>query len=44
MFHLISVMLNETIDYLNLKENVVYIDCTLVGAGHVLYLLNQSID
>lgn len=41
MFHHISVMLNETIDYLNVKEDGVYIDCTLGGAGHALYLLNQ---
>ena len=44
MFHHISVMLNETIDYLNIKENGVYIDCTLGGAGHALYLLNQLSD
>lgn len=44
MFHHISVMLNETIDYLNVKENGVYIDCTLGGAGHALYLLNQLND
>ncbi|UMT81867.1 16S rRNA (cytosine(1402)-N(4))-methyltransferase RsmH [Staphylococcus roterodami] len=37
-------MLNETIDYLNVKENNVYIDCTLGGAGHALYLLNQLND
>ncbi|RRJ50983.1 16S rRNA (cytosine(1402)-N(4))-methyltransferase, partial [Pseudomonas aeruginosa] len=28
MFHHISVMLNETIDYLNIKEDGVYVDCT----------------
>ncbi|MBO1198578.1 16S rRNA (cytosine(1402)-N(4))-methyltransferase RsmH [Staphylococcus simiae] len=44
MFHHISVMLNETIDYLNVKEDGVYIDCTLGGAGHALYLLNQLSD
>ncbi|CDR24165.1 16S rRNA (cytosine(1402)-N(4))-methyltransferase RsmH [Staphylococcus schweitzeri] len=44
MFHHISVMLNETIDYLNVKEDGVYIDCTLGGAGHALYLLNQLND
>ncbi len=41
MFHHVSVMLNETIDYLNIKEDGVYVDCTLGGAGHALYLLNQ---
>ena len=44
MFHHISVMLNETIDYLNIKEDGVYVDCTLGGAGHALYLLNQLSD
>ena len=39
-----SVMLNETIDYLNIKEDGVYVDCTLGGAGHALYLLNQLND
>ncbi|MCM3068701.1 16S rRNA (cytosine(1402)-N(4))-methyltransferase RsmH [Staphylococcus warneri] len=37
-------MLNETIDYLNIKEDGVYVDCTLGGAGHALYLLNQLSD
>jgi 16S rRNA (cytosine1402-N4)-methyltransferase len=37
-------MLNETIDYLNIKEDGVYVDCTLGGAGHALYLLNQLND
>ena len=36
-------MLNETIDYLNIKEDGVYVDCTLGGAGHALYL-NQLND
>ncbi|MCC2092323.1 16S rRNA (cytosine(1402)-N(4))-methyltransferase RsmH [Staphylococcus epidermidis] len=44
MFHHVSVMLNETIDYLNIKEYGVYVDCTLGGAGHALYLLNQLND
>lgn len=44
MFHPVSVMLNETIDYLNIKEDGVYVDCTLGGAGHALYLLNQLND
>ena len=37
-------MLNETIDYLNIKPDGVYVDCTLGGAGHALYLLNQLND
>ncbi|MDS3922332.1 16S rRNA (cytosine(1402)-N(4))-methyltransferase RsmH [Staphylococcus epidermidis] len=44
MFRHVSVMLNETIDYLNIKEDGVYVDCTLGGAGHALYLLNQLND
>lgn len=44
MFHHVSVMLNENIDYLNIKEDGVYVDCTLGGAGHALYLLNQLND
>ncbi|WP_341353489.1 16S rRNA (cytosine(1402)-N(4))-methyltransferase RsmH [Staphylococcus haemolyticus] len=44
MFHHISVMLNETIDYLDIKEDGIYVDCTLGGAGHALYLLNQLND
>ena len=37
-------MLKETIDYLNIKEDGVYVDCTLGGAWHALYLLNQLND
>lgn len=29
-----SVMLQECIDMLNIKENGIYVDCTLGGAGH----------
>ena len=41
VFHHVSVMLKETIDELNVKKDGVYVDCTLGGAGHALYLLNQ---
>ncbi|PTJ27390.1 16S rRNA (cytosine(1402)-N(4))-methyltransferase [Staphylococcus simulans] len=44
MFHHVSVMLKETIDELNIKEDGVYVDCTLGGAGHALYLLSQLND
>lgn len=37
-------MLKETIDYLNIKKDGVYVDCTLGGAGHAQYLLNQLSD
>lgn len=44
MFHHISVLLKETIDQLNIKENGIYVDCTLGGAGHSQYLLSQLSD
>lgn len=44
VFHHISVLLKETVDQLNIKENGVYVDCTLGGAGHSAYLLNQLSD
>ena len=34
----------ETIDELDIKEDGIYVDCTLGGAGHALYLLNQLND
>ena len=34
MFHHVSVLLKETIDGLNIKEDGVYVDCTMGGAGH----------
>lgn len=37
-------MLKETIDELNIEEDGIYVDCTLGGAGHALYLLNQLGD
>jgi 16S rRNA (cytosine1402-N4)-methyltransferase len=33
-FKHISVLLNEVIEGLNIKENGIYVDCTLGGAGH----------
>ncbi|KIX91001.1 16S rRNA methyltransferase [Staphylococcus microti] len=44
MFHHISVLLRETVDQLNIKEDGVYVDCTLGGAGHAQYLLSQLSD
>ncbi|MCO4327016.1 16S rRNA (cytosine(1402)-N(4))-methyltransferase [Staphylococcus agnetis] len=44
MFHHISVLLKETVDQLNIKEDGVYVDCTLGGAGHSAYLLSQLSD
>ena len=34
MFQHISVLLNETIEGLNIKEDGIYVDCTLGGGGH----------
>ena len=36
-----SVMLYETVDGLNVKENGIYVDCTLGGAGHSLEVLKR---
>jgi len=33
-FEHISVLLNECIQFLNIRENGIYIDCTVGGAGH----------
>ena len=33
-FHHVSVLLNECIEGLNIKENGIYVDGTLGGAGH----------
>lgn len=40
-FSHISVMLEETIDALNIKRNGVYVDCTLGGAGHTRAILQR---
>ena len=37
----ISVLLNESIDNLNIKENGVYVDCTLGYAGHSSQILKR---
>ncbi|TDM07350.1 16S rRNA (cytosine(1402)-N(4))-methyltransferase RsmH [Macrococcus lamae] len=44
MFHHITVLLRETVDMLDIKENGIYVDCTLGGAGHSLYLVKQLSD
>ncbi|WP_449455736.1 16S rRNA (cytosine(1402)-N(4))-methyltransferase, partial [Streptococcus suis] len=41
VFHHISVLLKETVDQLNINPDGIYVDCTLGGAGHSLYLLSQ---
>ena len=40
-FHHIPVLLDEVIENLNIKENGIYIDGTLGGAGHSKYILNK---
>lgn len=40
-FHHISVLLNETIDSLNIKENGIYVDGTLGGGGHSLEIVKR---
>ncbi|TDM03934.1 16S rRNA (cytosine(1402)-N(4))-methyltransferase RsmH [Macrococcus carouselicus] len=44
MFHHITVLLNETVDMLDIKKDGIYVDCTLGGAGHSLYLVKQLAD
>ena len=44
MFKHVTVLLKETVDGLNIKEDGVYVDCTLGGAGHSEYLLSQLSD
>lgn len=45
-FKHISVLLNEVIESLNIKEDGIYVDCTLGGAGHsseiLKYLSNKG--
>ncbi len=44
-FEHIPVLLEEAIEYLNIKPNGTYVDCTLGGAGHsseILKLLNKD--
>ena len=40
-FNHFSVMLNECIDALNIKQNGIYVDCTLGGGGHSSEILNK---
>ena len=41
-FNHISVLLNETIDSLDIKDNGIYVDCTIGGAGHAKELLKRN--
>lgn len=40
-FHHISVLLNEVLEGLNIKENGIYVDGTLGGAGHSLEIVKR---
>ncbi|MGF2615551.1 16S rRNA (cytosine(1402)-N(4))-methyltransferase RsmH [Rossellomorea vietnamensis] len=41
MFEHTTVLLKETVDELDIKEDGIYVDCTLGGAGHSEYLVSQ---
>lgn len=41
MFKHYSVLLNEAVEGLNIKEDGIYVDCTLGGAGHSLEILKR---
>lgn len=41
MFHHVSVLLKETIEGLNIKEDGIYVDCTLGGGGHSEEILKR---
>ena len=40
-FKHISVLLNETIEGLNIKKDGIYLDCTLGGGGHSLEIVKR---
>ncbi|OOM09240.1 16S rRNA (cytosine(1402)-N(4))-methyltransferase RsmH [Clostridium saccharobutylicum] len=40
-FKHVSVLLNECIEALNIKEDGIYVDCTLGGAGHSSHILKH---
>lgn len=44
MFDHTTVLLKETVDGLNIRPNGIYVDCTLGGAGHSEYLVQQLSD
>ena len=41
MFSHITVLLNEADEGLNIKEDGIYVDCTLGGGGHSSKILSQ---
>ena len=38
-----TVMLSETVDGLNVRENGIYVDCTLGGGGHSEEILKNYV-
>ncbi|PKC52264.1 S-adenosyl-methyltransferase MraW, partial [Rhizophagus irregularis] len=44
MFDHTTVLLRETVDGLNIKPDGIYVDCTLGGAGHSEYLVQQLLS
>ncbi|SDM51448.1 16S rRNA (cytosine1402-N4)-methyltransferase [Psychrobacillus sp. OK028] len=44
MFHHTTVLLKETVDGLAIRPDGIYVDCTLGGAGHSEYLVQQLND
>jgi 16S rRNA (cytosine1402-N4)-methyltransferase len=40
-FKHVSVLLNECIEALDIKENGIYVDCTLGGAGHSYHIVSN---
>lgn len=44
MFDHITVLKEESVDSLNIKDNGIYVDCTLGGAGHSELILSKLSD
>jgi 16S rRNA (cytosine1402-N4)-methyltransferase len=44
LFNHTTVLLHETVDGLNIRPDGIYVDCTLGGAGHSEYLVQQLSD
>ncbi len=41
MFHHVTVLLNESVDALNIKPDGIYVDCTAGGGGHSLEIAKR---